>query len=69
MEEDLRKGSGGKRKWVVADDSEEDRRKTRSMAEPDWVGWVMGGYWWVDEDNGREWEEGGKVQVGPRDEA
>ena len=41
-EEDSRKGSGGKRKRVAADDGEDEKRKTRSMAEPDWVGRVMG---------------------------
>ena len=43
MEEDSRKGSGGKRKRVAADDGEDEKRKTRSTAEPDWVGQVMDG--------------------------
>ena len=43
MEEDSRKGSGGKRKRVAADDGEDEKRKTRSTAEPDWVGRVMDG--------------------------
>ena len=42
-EEDSRKGSGGKRKRVAADDGEDEKRKTRSTAEPDWVGRVMDG--------------------------
>ena len=42
-EEDSRKGSGGKRKRVTADDGEDEKRKTRSTAEPDWVGRVMDG--------------------------
>ena len=43
MEEDSKKGSGGKRKRVAADDGDEDERKTRSTAEQDWVGRVIGG--------------------------
>ena len=43
MEEDLRKGSGGKRKRAAADDGEDEKRKTRSTVEPDWVGRVMDG--------------------------
>ena len=43
MDEDSRKGSGSKRKRVAADDGEDEKRKTRSMAEPDWVGRVMDG--------------------------
>ena len=42
-EEDSRKGSGGKRKRVAVDDGEDKKRKTRSTAEPDWVGRVMDG--------------------------
>ena len=42
-EEDSWKGSGGKRKRVAAYDGEDEKKKTRSTAEPDWVGRVMDG--------------------------